>query len=198
MLPHQSERGDKKNLARFMVESIENISCYDQFDVMALTTLCLHTNWENRLVYESREYLLNYSKMKKSNWSDRIKWMEMDGLIKRLISRSQLMHQSLQQNYQILIPDKKFSSCEYWPEHYINGSHDLRVTRSKRKKDKEIEKAKNALLQEHLNELYEEQVRLEKSYEKHLRAKKDENLLLHLSGLITKEEFFQEFGELPL
>jgi len=180
-----------------MVESIQNISCYDQYDVSALTTLCLHTNWENLLVYESRDYLLSYSKMKKSNWGERISWMEMDGVIKRLVSRGELMHQALQQNYQIIIPDKKYSSCEYWPEHYINGSHDLRMNKSKRKRDGEKRQEEAARLQEYLNELHEKQVLEEQAYEAYLNSRKAEKADMYLSGLVTKEEFFQEFNELP-
>lgn len=194
---HQSESGDKKNLARFMVESLENISCYDHFDVMVLTALSLHTNWEKRLVYESRDYLLRFTKMKKSTWADRLRWLEMDGLIKRLISRGELMHQPLQQNYQILLPDRKFFSCEYWPEHYINGSHDQRLNKSKLKRDQEAKKEEEARLQEYLNELHERQVQVELAYAQDLSLIKAEKSALCYSGLMDIDDYLQEFNELP-
>ena len=126
-----------QNLTRFVWESLENISCYDSTDFMVVCTFTLHTNFQVLKVWEGQEKMRKFNRMGHSSWGQRLMWQESDGLIKREFTKGELYLKKLRQNYHLILPPKKYESCEDWTEHYYGGSHQQRVERKKtRGKDK--------------------------------------------------------------
>ncbi len=152
-----------QNLTRFVWESLENISCYDSMDFIVVSTLTLHTNFQVLKVWEGQEDMRKFNRMGHSSWGQRLKWQESDGLIKREYTKGELYLKSLRQNYHLILPTKKYESCEDWTEHFYNGSHQKRVTKKKFRGKKKNYTSSDELpddLNEQLQEYHDFQDRL--------------------------------------
>lgn len=124
-------KSQTQNLTRYVWESLENISCYDSMDFIVVSTLTLHTNFQVLKVWEGQEEMRKFNRMGHTSWGQRLMWQESDGLIKREFTKGELYLKKLRQNYHLILPHKKYDSCEDWKEHYYGGSHQLRVERKK-------------------------------------------------------------------
>ena len=120
-----------QNLTRLFWERLENISCYDGRDFVVTCTLTLHTNLQTLKVWESQKKLLEFSRIGHSAWNERLKWQESDGIIRREFSKGEIFKKNLRQNYHLILPFRKYESCEDWQEHFYNGSHEQRMAKRK-------------------------------------------------------------------
>ena len=126
-----------QNLTRLIWERLENITCYDYSDFIVMCTLTLHTNQKNLKVWEGQQNMLDFSRLKKSAWNLRINRQEADGLIIKKHTRGEIYKKKLRQNYDLIIPPRKYESCEDWPQHFYVGSHQERtLTKKTREKKK--------------------------------------------------------------
>jgi len=144
-----------QNLTRLIWERLENISCYDFVDYIVISTLTLHTNFQNLKVWESQENMLKFNRLGHSSWGQRLKYQESDGLITREHSKGEIFTKKLRQNYLLTIPSRKYESCEDWEEHYFIGSHEKR-TKTKKPRGNKSNLDNSVKLPENLAEQYSE------------------------------------------
>lgn len=131
MMKSEDNSPQIQNLTRLIWERLENISCYDIIDFITVCTLTLHTNLQVLKVWESQETLLKFNRLGHSSWGKRLNLQESDGLIKREFTKVQIYNKSLRQNYHLIIPPRKYDSCEDWQQHFYVGSHQERTSTKK-------------------------------------------------------------------
>jgi len=117
------------NLAREFVSRLQNV-CYNHTVIQVINALAQNTNYEKATYYGGMIALRRQTHLSAAAIKSAVRKLTMDGVIEKEMSRGDMFHRGMRQNYRLILPPLGIDTCAMWEghnksDHHLDGFSDL-------------------------------------------------------------------------